>query len=51
MFGCVTVNTNGVSTIAAIDTYNIRGGGRQNFGDGGSVMLCGVHMCVVYICV
>ncbi|XP_065905952.1 putative ferric-chelate reductase 1 [Dysidea avara] len=36
VFGCVTVNTNGVSTIAAIDTYNIRGGGRQNFGDGGS---------------
>ena len=44
VFGCVTVNTNGIITVAAIDTYNIAGGERQNLGDGETV-----KHCVMYV--
>ena len=41
MFGCITrrIDDDGDNvTVAAIDTFNIRGGERENVGDGGTVM-------------
>ena len=48
VFGCVAKTRNNMVTVTAIDTFNAAGGGRQNLGDGETVILsvCNcVSMC------